>query len=374
MKFFPFEMERWQSTWENRVRYNLSESGVHPLTPAELLELAGADPGEVLSLRLGYNQGNGTDQLRERISALYPGATPDQVLVTCGSAEANYVICWRLLEPGDKVAIMVPNYGQTNGQARNLGAELKTFPLHRDLGWEPRDEEIAKAIVPGTKLVVVTNPNNPTGHVLSDRARKAIVAQVAKVGAWLLADEVYAGAERAGDITRSFWGSYDKLICVSGLSKAYGLPGLRIGWLVAPRAFTDEAWARKDYTTIGPTVPSDRLATLALEPKTRERIFKRTRGIISAHFPILETWLKGFGNLFSWTPPDAGAICYACYAHPIGALDLVEKLRADHSVLLEPGEHFEMASHIRFGFGGDRAFLEEALAETGRGLRRIMAD
>ncbi|MGH7754610.1 MAG: aminotransferase class I/II-fold pyridoxal phosphate-dependent enzyme, partial [Gemmatimonadales bacterium] len=132
--------------------------------------------------------------------------------------------------------------------------------------------------------------------------------------------------------------------------------------------------ARKDYTTIGPTVPSDRLATRALEPKVRERIFQRTRGIIAGNYPVLETWLKGFGRLFTWVPPDAGAICYARYAHPMGALDLVEKLRADHSVLLEPGEHFEMASHIRFGFGGDRPFLEAALAETGRGFRRIMAD
>jgi len=111
-RFVPFELERWQSTWENRVRYNLSESGVHPLTIQELLGLAGASALPLLEVQLGYSQSNGTDKLRERIAALYPGASPDQVLVTNGSAEANFCVCWLLLEPGDKGAVMMPNYMQ----------------------------------------------------------------------------------------------------------------------------------------------------------------------------------------------------------------------------------------------------------------------
>ncbi|HMH82133.1 MAG TPA: hypothetical protein VK531_04630, partial [Gemmatimonadales bacterium] len=119
MRFIAFELERWQSTWENRVRYNLSESGVHPLSIQELLDLAGASAGPLLGVRLGYSQSNGTDLLRGRIAALYPGVSPDQILVTTGSAEANFVVCWRLIEPGDKVAVMLPNYLQTWGLAQN---------------------------------------------------------------------------------------------------------------------------------------------------------------------------------------------------------------------------------------------------------------
>src|SRR6266704_1505855 len=133
-RFVPFDLERWQSTLANRVRFNLSESGVHPLTIQELLGLAGASALPLLDVRLGYSQSNGTELLRERIAALYPGASPDQVLVTTGSSEANFVTCWRLLEPGDKVAVMMPNYLQTWGLAQNFGAHVKGFQLQEKEG------------------------------------------------------------------------------------------------------------------------------------------------------------------------------------------------------------------------------------------------
>ena len=373
-RFIPFELERWQSTWENRVRFNLSESGVHPLTIQELLGLAGASAMPLLEVRLGYSQSNGTDLLRQRIAALYPGASPDQVLVTTGSSEANFVVCWRLIEPGDKVAVMIPNYQQTWGLAQNFGAQVRPIQLHEKEGWEPYAEEIRAAIAPGTKLVVVTNPHNPTGHVLSDGARTVIVDRCADVGAWLLADEVYQGAERDGKTTPSFWGSYDKAIVVNGLSKAYGLPGLRIGWIVAPPALTQEVWARHDYTTIGPSGASDHLAAVALDPRVRDKLIERTRRILHANYPVMEAWLKRFGDTFVWHPPRAGAICWARYRQALAAPEIVEQLRAQHGVLLVPGDHFGMPGFLRFGFGGELQHFQEALAETERGLRRLFSD
>jgi aspartate/methionine/tyrosine aminotransferase len=373
-KFVPFDLERWQSTWENRVRFNLSESGVHPLSIQELLGLAGASAMPLLEVRLGYSQSNGTDLLRGRIAALYPGASADQVLVTTGSSEANFIACWRLIEPGDKVAVVVPNYLQTWGLAQNFGAHVRPIQLQEKEGWEPYAEEIRAAIAPGTKLVVVTNPHNPTGHVLSDAARSMILERCAEVGAWLLADEVYTGAERDGRTTPSFWGAYDKVVVVNGLSKAYGLPGLRIGWIVAPPAFTQETWARHDYTTIGPSGASDHLASVALEPRVRDKLLERTRRILAANYPVLETWLKSFGDVFTWHPPQAGAICWVRYRQSIPALDIVEKVRAQHSVLLVPGDHFGTPGFLRFGYGDDLKHFQEALAETERGLRRLFAD
>ena len=373
-KFVPFELERWQSTWENRVRFNLSESGVHPLTIHELLGLAGASAMPLLEVRLGYSQSNGTDLLRERIAALYPGASPDQVLVTTGSSEANFCVCWRLIEPGDKVAVMVPNYLQTWGLTQNFGAQVRPIELHEKAGWEPYAEEIRSAIAPGTKLVVVTNPQNPTGHILSAEARKVIVERCAEVGAWLLADEVYQGAERDGHTTPSFWGAYDKVIVVNGLSKAYGLPGLRIGWIVAPPAFTQEAWARHDYTTIGPSGASDHLAAVALETRVRDKLVDRTRRILAANYPVIDAWLKSFGDTFTWQPPQAGAICWVRYRQAIPASEIVEKVRAQHSVLLVPGEHFGTPGFLRFGFGDELNHFQDALAEAERGLRRLFTD
>jgi hypothetical protein len=371
VSFVPFDMERWQSTHEHRVRFNLSESGVHPLTVQELLGLAGSSATPLLELRLGYTQSNGSDELRRRIAALYPGASPDHVLVTAGSSEANFLACWRLIERGDKVAVLVPTYLQVHGLAVNFGAEVRTFALQHDNQWEPSEEEIRGAIVPGTKLVVVTNPNNPTGHVLSIAARKLVADRAAEVGAWILADEVYQGAERDGRTTGSYWGGHEKLVVVGGLSKAYGLPGLRIGWLVTTPAFAAEAWARRDYTTICPPALVDHLATLALEPRVRDLILDRTRRILNANYPVLEDVLRRFGDTFDWNPPEAGAVCFVRYRQAVSALDVVEKLRVEHGVLLVPGEHFGMPGYLRFGYGGDLGELKRGLAEAEAGLRRV---
>ncbi|MBI4501947.1 MAG: aminotransferase class I/II-fold pyridoxal phosphate-dependent enzyme [Gemmatimonadetes bacterium] len=373
MPFIPFELERWQSTWENRVRHNISESGAHPLSIQELLDLAGRDLKDFTRLRMVYSQANGTDELRQAIASLYPGATPDQILVTVGSAEANFIACWSLIRPGDKVAIVSPTYWQTWGLSENFGADVRPIWCEMDRGWEPDLEGIDRAIVPGVKLVVVTNPGNPTGHVLSPQARAEIVARTRAAGAWLLADEVYQGAERNGETTTSFWGSYERLIVVNGLSKAYGLPGLRIGWMVAPKDAIDDFWAHQDYTVIGPSPASDYLAQCALQ--ARPKILERTRGILRANYPVLERWLQGFGGFFEWKPPEGGAICCVRYRSGPATLDLVERVRARQSVLLVPGEHFGLPNgYLRIGFGNERKELEEALKETKIGLEAAIRD
>ena len=374
MPFYPFDLERWQSTWENRVRHNLSESGVHPLTVRELLDIAGAPADPLLDVLLCYSQSNGTDLLRQRVAALYPGATPDQVLVTSGSSEANFCACWSLIEPGDKVTVLVPNYTQTNGLARNFGAQVSELALRPELGWEPDPSDIAKAIPDKTKLVVVTNPHNPTSHILSQATRDAILERAQTVGAWLLCDEVYTGAEHNGRVTPSHWGRYERVVIVNGLSKAYGLPGLRIGWIVSTEQMVSDSWQRHDYTTIGPSGTVDHLAALALAPGTREKILARTRGILNRNWPVLEAWLKSFGDTFSWRAPEAGAICYARYAPKVSGLEIVQTLREQNDVLLVPGEHFGAPGYIRFGMGSDTPVLQAALAETARGLRKVFGD
>jgi len=370
--FVPFELERWQSAWETRVRVNLSESGVHPLSIEELLALSGGDARALARLPLGYSQSNGTDELRVAISALYAGAAQDQVLVTVGSAEANFVACWALIEPGDRVVIQVPTYMQTWGLAQNFGARVATFALHAERNWEPDPEEIRRAIAPGTKLVVVTNPNNPTGRILSREGRALIVECARAAGAWILADEGYQGAERNGQTTPSFWGSYARVLVSNGLSKAYGLPGLRLGWIVGPGDMIERLWRRHDYTVIGPTPMSDFLGREAL--RVREKILARTRGILNQNYPVMNAWLRRFGGLFEWRDPEAGAICFVRYRHTSDAVDLVERIRARHSILLVPGEHFGLPHHLRLGFGNERPELERALEELEGPFREMMKD
>jgi aspartate/methionine/tyrosine aminotransferase len=372
MTFIPFDLERWQSTWEKRVRFNLSESGVHPLSIAELVNLSGGSTTELMAVPMGYNYSDGSTELRSAIADLYAGASPDDVTVTIGSSEANFITCWTLVQPGDHVAVVTPTYMQTHGLVRNFGATVSEIPLRPQLGWEPDPNQVERAISPGTKLVVVTNPNNPTGHVLSDTAREAIVTRTRDVGAWLLADEVYQGAELDGRESRSHWGAGDRVIIVNGLSKAYGLPGLRIGWIVSSPEFKQRVLQRHDYTVIGPSPGTDHLATLAVRARTR--ILDRTRSILNENLPLLEEWLAGFGDLFDWHTPECGAICLVRYRSPLGALEVVERIRAEHDILVVPGDHFGLPHHLRLGYGNEQSELRAALGELRRAVTRVFMD
>jgi len=360
-EFQPFVMERWQSTWENRVEHNLSESGVHPLTVAELLGMAGESIDDTL---LGYGQSNGSDPLRETIAGMYTGATADNVCVGNGSAEINFVTLWTLLEPGTSAAIVSPTYMQSAGLARNMGVEVREIRLREESGWQPDPTGIADAVRDDTRVVVVTNPGNPTATLLSDEARGAIIDAAGRVGAWILADEVYAGAELDGPPTPSFHGSYDRVVATGSLSKAYGLPGLRIGWAVAPPAMAGRIWARKDYTTIGPGDLTDRLATIALSPTVRPKILDRTRARIRAGWEITREWFDEQG-CFAYTPPGAGAICWARYDLPLSSSELAERLRVEKDVLIVPGDHFELGPFVRIGFGLPEHELRDALGRVG---------
>src|SRR5262249_22209847 len=192
-------------------------------------------------------------------ATIYPGAAIDQIEVTNGTSEANYLIALSTLRPGDVVAMQVPNYMQMWGVSRSLGAEVRTFRLRTDAGWEPDWDEFERAVTPTTRLLYLSNPNNPTGSVLSDAAMERIVSRCEKMRTWVLSDEVYLGAEIDGRRTKSFWGMSERVIVTSGLSKAYGIPGVRIGWIVAPAPFVDTCWSQHDYITIGPNKLSDRI-------------------------------------------------------------------------------------------------------------------
>ncbi len=371
MRFTQFDMERWQSTYEHRVRFNLSESGVHPLTLGGLLELAGLDGLD--DVRLGYGQSNGSDELRAAIAALHPGAGDDQVLVTVGGAEANFAACWRLLEPDGAAAVMLPNYMQIPGLVASFGGRLLPVHLREEAGWQPDMDQLAEALEAGARFILVTNPNNPTGVALTQPIMDGVVALAQRHGAWILADEVYRGAEVGETETPSFWGRYERVIVTNSLSKAYGLPGLRVGWVVAPADVTADLWARTDYTTITVAALSDVLARAALQPDTRARILERTRRIIRENLAVVTEWLDLQDGLFHYRPPDAGAICYVRYDARMGSTALAEKLRVEQDLLVVPGDQFGMDHYLRIGFGPPRAELEVALGRLAGAFREVLA-
>jgi len=350
------------SLFEQDVDYNLSESGVHPVT---LVELIGEDPqtlDNLLATLLNYPHVNGIPELRQNIAGLYLQAGPDNVLVTVGAAEANYIAIRTLLSAGDEIVVMLPNYMQIWGIAKNHGLALKTFQLLEEQGWAPDLAQLKDTVTSQTRLIAVCNPNNPTGRALTEAEMDAIVAIAEPVGAWILSDEVYSGAERTSDRqTPSFFGRYDKVVATGSMSKAYGLPGLRLGWAVGPAWIMNDIWARHEYVTISATMLSNQLAAIALSPEVRPRLLARTRKYIRRGYPVLKSWMDDHSDTFSLTPPDAAAIAFVSYQLDINSTDLADRLRREKSVLLVPGDHFGMDHLLRISFGLPHDYLLPAL-------------
>jgi len=369
MRLDQFEMERLQSTWENRVKFNLSESSVHPMSPRELV----ADPDSLerlMDMPLIYNQSNGTDELRSAIAACYPGATLDHVEVTNGGSEANFISIFSMLEPGDEVAIILPNYQQIWGLIRSFGMVVNAVSLREDLNWAPDLAQLEAAVSPRTRMIILCNPNNPTGAILTAAEMDTIVRIAARSGAWILCDEIYQGSERDGQMTPTFWGKYDRVIITNGLSKAYGLPGLRIGWIVAPKHLIAKMWSYHDYTTIAPGTLSDCLAQIALAPEGRTRCLERTRDICRKNFPLFQSWMGSHGSLFRMVEPKAGAIAYVRYDLSVNSTVLIQRLLTEKSVLVVPGDHFGMDHYLRIGYGPPPEYLKQGLEL----IREVIAD
>lgn len=373
MKVERFEMERMQSTWEHVVDYDMSESGVHPVCMNDLIDM-GLDLEKLKSIPIGYSQSNGTIPLREAIAKHYPGASIDHIEVTNGSSEANYLLAKVLAEKGDDVLIELPNYMQLYGVPKSFGANVKTFALDPDNNWEPNWEEFDAAISDNTKFIYVSNPNNPTGTVLSDSAMQRIVDALDKHDVYLISDEVYQGAEISGNMSKSFWGMSDRVFIVSGLSKAYGIPGLRIGWIIGDPKIVAECWEQHDYITIAPNILSDAMAVVAVKPENRLKLYSRTKTIIEDNLKIFREWVDGFDGFFEYDEPKAGAIAFVKYNHSIGSLELANRLRVNKSVLIVPGEHFGMENYLRIALGSPAEKFVPALARIKEEIEKLRSE
>jgi aspartate/methionine/tyrosine aminotransferase len=376
MKIDQFRMERTQCLYENEVEFNLSESGVSPLSIAELVP----DPGERAALEaqpLRYPHSTGRERLRANIAAFHGLADAAGVMVTNGGSEANYTTLWGLIEPGDRVAFMVPNYLQAMGLGNAWGRQVDRYRLvmKRDAGgrfrWQLDIDSLRRAVTRKTRAIFVTNPNNPTGAVLSDAEMQAIIEAANRVGAWIVSDEIYRGAETNGPLSPTFADRYERAVVTGGLSKAFGLPGLRTGWIVAPRKLVEHLCQYHDYLTLTPSFLSDYLADVVMQAENRERILARTRSIIRRNLPTVEDWIESHADFLQYARPAAGAICTVRYRLPVASETLFNRFRREQSVLITPGAHFGIGKYLRIGFGYDRAKTAAGLARLDRPLKEL---
>lgn len=376
MKIDQFVMERTQCLYENEVEFNLSESGVMPLTIAEILPTGDAQAA-LLQAGLSYPHSTGRESLRQSIAEFHGLDDFNAVTVTNGGSEANFTTLWGLVESDQRVAFMVPNYLQGFGLGKAWAEKVDTYGLVMEsssdggFDWRLDLDSFNAAVTKDTGVIVVTNPNNPTGSVLTESEMDAIVAAADRVGAWLVVDEIYRGAEPSGPMTPTFMGRYDKLVITGGLSKAFGLPGLRTGWIVAEPKLIQHLCQYHDYMTLTPSYLSDYLADAVMREPMRSKVLERTRSIIRKHLPPVEEWINSHSDIFDYCRPQAGAICTVRSNLPVDTTVLFEMFLREQSVLITPGQHFGIGNYIRIGCGYSLDVTLQGLARLDETLANL---
>ncbi|MBN2345400.1 MAG: aminotransferase class I/II-fold pyridoxal phosphate-dependent enzyme [Candidatus Aminicenantes bacterium] len=352
MKIEPFALERFFAEHEFGARHLLCASDCETFAVKELLALEPGAEKAFAALRLGYTETAGHPDLRAGIAALYSGIAADDVLVFSGAEEAIFLFMHAVLRAGDHVIVPSPCYQSLEAVAVAAGCRVSRWETSAASGWQPDIEHLRRDIVPATRAVVVNFPHNPSGH-LPSAERFAQVVDVARDKRLLLfSDEVYRFLEYdAGARLPAACEVYENGVSLGVMSKAFGLAGLRLGWVACRNRSVLRAMAElKDYTTICAAAPSEFLARLAL--RHRDRILARNLDIIRRNLQCLDDFFSRHGRLFSWHRPQAGPIAFPAVRFAESSDGFCANLLQEHGVLLAPGRLFGAApEHFRLGFG-----------------------
>jgi len=366
VRIAPFGVEQWMNEYETRCAYNLAETCVDSLTIAQLLDLAGHRGSlldELLPMKLTYGAIEGTDRLRSAVAALYERQGTGNVLVAHGAIGANHLVHLTLVEPGDRVISVLPTYQQHYSIPESIGADVKILPLREQNAWLPDLDELAALTDGGARLVVINNPNNPTGSLMDRAFLEQVAAICDRAGAWLLCDEVYRGTDQADPgTTVSVADLYDRGISTGSMSKAFALAGLRLGWAVAPARLIRELTVHRDYTTISVGMVDDLLAAIALE--SAGAILGRSRAVTRGNLATLAAWLDAQPRI-SWIRPRSGTTALLRHDLPLTSRDLCVRLVEETGVMLTPGSAMAMEGYLRIGYANNPQVLAAGLPLLG---------
>ncbi len=368
--FVPFALERWFAAQAREWICDLSASGAIPLTLEELLAIAEpAERSAYARTPLGYGPPDGSAALRELIAGRLDHVRPDEVIVTCGAIEALHLSVSALLAPGDEVIVQQPMYPAVAGMARALGASVRPWTLEHHAGYRPNIAALARLVTPRTRVVAITQPNNPTGAVFDGEELDRIFELVDSIGAWLISDEVYRDlALEPGLVAPSAAERYERAISVGDVAKPFGLGGLRIGWLVAHDAeLRERIRARRDYTTLSVPTASDALAKIAL--RHAEQLVSRPTTNARRNVESLAA-LDVHDERFSFVPPRAGLTAFV----RVGAAMPLQQLLAADGILVVPGDLFDAPAHVRMWLGGPVAEFTHAVERITWHLARLTSN
>ena len=358
MQIADFTLERFFARWEFAVRFVLCASDVQPLTLSELLALADDDARQRWErLSLGYTESLGLPVLRDEIAKLYRGLTADDVITFAGAEEGIFLAMHALLSPGDHAVVVWPSYQSLYEVARSIGASVTLVQLDPK-NWSLDVDAVAGAMRPNTRVVVINSPHSPTGAQLRGDELARLISVVELHGATLFSDEVYRFLEHGAPASPPAAECSERAMSLGVMSKAFGLAGIRIGWLAMRDAtIRKRIAALKDYTTICNSAPSEILALIGLRGRTR--LIERARAIIDANLSLLDGFFGRHANRFAWVRPAAGSVCFPRLLDgdiDAFAAELVER----EGVLLLPASQFGFSgNNFRLGYG--RADMPAAL-------------
>lgn len=373
MNIKTFSVEHWMNLYEQEAVYNIAETCVESFTVNELIEIDGTNPtnffNEVGKKKLTYGHIEGSPEFKSLVSGLYETVEADNVLVMNGAIGANFLVLYSLIEPGDHVIAVHPTYQQLYDVPASFGADVDLLPLRPENNFLPDLNELKSLINEKTKMIIINNPNNPSGAIIEREMLEEIVEIARSCDAFLLCDEVYRNLLQEDNlVVPSVADLYEKGISTSSMSKVFSLAGLRLGWIAGPSDVIAECIKHRDYTTISCGVLDDMLAVHAL--KNYNKVLGRSRKIIKDNLAILDEWVQNEPSI-SYVKPRAGTTAMLKYDHPVSSEEFCIDLFKMNGTFLTPGSCFDMESYVRIGYACATDVLKEGLEKFSEYLSTI---
>jgi aspartate/methionine/tyrosine aminotransferase len=351
MQIPPFRIEHYFGKYEFTAKYLLSSSDCESRPMQELLDFERGAQELFLQQWCGYTESEGAPSLRQAIAPVYTKISAENVLVLAAAEEGIFIFYHALAGPGDHIIVETPCYESALTVARSTGAQVSLWKRRAENGWAHDLDSLAKLIQLNTKIVYINTPHNPTGLNMPLEIFQQVMKLAAAQNIVVFSDEVYRELEH--DPARRLPAAcdlYHRAVSLGSLSKSYGLPGLRLGWLASQdREIIKKCMEFKYYTTICSSAPSEFLATIAV--RHREKLIQRNREIVLHNLRLLDDFISSHAQLFSWTKPNAGPIGFAEYKGKQPVAEFCEQLVSDSGLLLLPGTVYDEPGHIRFGYG-----------------------
>jgi aspartate/methionine/tyrosine aminotransferase len=359
------ELEIWFDKYQYAIDYDIGESAVKTLSVKDI----DMDLDKVL-LRYGYHTGH--PDLRDAVARQYPGLYGDNVVVTTGASEANFVVVSALVKPGDHVIVEHPNYPSLYEVPRSLGCDVSLFTLKFENGFRPDLDALEKMITPKTKLVSLTHPNNPTGAMISEEDLRKVIEMVESHDTFLLFDETYRHMASDESLLPPAATLSSNAISIASMSKCYGLPGIRTGWLATRNPFIlDSAVAIREQLSISNNSLSEEIALSVL--CRRDAFLAGARKRIETNREVVAGWMSRQSD-FEWVFPEAGVVCFPRIKKDVDVHpeEVYRLLAEKYRTFVVPGRCFEMDERqFRIGFGADPEKIEKGLSNLNEALEEL---